>query len=136
MREFILDVSIIIKWFKTSKEAKVEESQQFLSDFLKDKIKIFIPPVALMEFINVAVYDKSLTSDRWKINITEFLKLSIPVVDFDGKLYLSAFEIAKQFEISAYDASYIAVAKHFKTEFITADDKLVKKVNLPFVKAL
>jgi len=42
--------------------------------------------------------------------------------------------LGKRYKITAYDANYIALAKKLHIDFVTADKKLVKKVNLSYVK--
>ena len=46
-------------------------------------------------------------------------------------------EIAYRYNITFYDASYIALAQELGLQFITADQKLYNKVeNLSFIKVL
>lgn len=45
--------------------------------------------------------------------------------------------LAESYNISIYDATFIALAQEFNCDFITADEKLGNKVkNLKFVKLL
>ena len=47
-----------------------------------------------------------------------------------------ALDIAMKYDISSYDASYVALAEYLKKPFFTADDKLLKKVKSKFVFGL
>ncbi len=44
--------------------------------------------------------------------------------------------ISRDFKITVYDASYIALAQDLKINFLTADQKLKDRVKLPFIKLL
>jgi len=44
--------------------------------------------------------------------------------------------IALSFDISSYDASYLALAEELKIPFITADQKLINKVESKFLVSL
>ena len=49
----------------------------------------------------------------------------------------SAISIAYQFDITIYDAYFVALAKELKFTFVTADEKLYNKIKkLDFVKLL
>lgn len=73
-------------------------------------------------------------------SIKTFLKdlqdanLKIETVNF--KLLEEATVIAKKYKTSLYDAVYISLAKQKKCQFVTADQKLIAKVKLSFMKLL
>lgn len=136
MKTYIFDTSVIIKWYKSYKEDRVEKAHDCLSSYLNNKIRICIPAVAVFEFINIAIYDRSLPASLWQKNIESFFSLNLEIYDANERLAEETFKIGKKYDISSYDASYIALAKMQKFDFITADIKLVKGVNLSYVKAL
>lgn len=136
MKKILLDSSVIIKWFKSEKENKVEEAEQYLVDFLDDKIKIFVSQLTLLEIINSALYDKFVPFEAWKKNIEFFFGLNIQIIPLDEDSFFELFIIGHKYQITSYDASYIALAKELQIDFVTADIKLAAKVKLPFVKLL
>ncbi|GAF88140.1 unnamed protein product [marine sediment metagenome] len=56
--------------------------------------------------------------------------------EVNKKLLTKANFYAQKFNLSIYDASYIALAKVEKAILITADGKLARKIKLSFVKML
>lgn len=131
----VLDTSVTFKWFE-EKEKGHTEATEILGQHNLGKEKIIAPDLLLYEMTN-AWSTKSYNTisqvirnlkllDKWKLG---FIKLEI--TDFK-----KAAEYSKKYKISVYDASYIALAQKKKCDFITADQKLVEKVNLTFVKTL
>ena len=57
-------------------------------------------------------------------------------IELDEELTLATVTLVRKYHISFYDAAYVALAKSLQCDLITADKKLVKAVNLPFVKLL
>ena len=57
------------------------------------------------------------------------------IVDLRYKMK-DVIKASRQNRISAYDASYVTLARLLNVDLITADKKLKEKVNLSFVKLL
>ncbi|MFL6259261.1 MAG: type II toxin-antitoxin system VapC family toxin [Thermoanaerobaculia bacterium] len=54
---------------------------------------------------------------------------SLPLLSTAGsELFTSAFNLALDLGISAYDASYLALAQKLSAPMITADEKLIRKL--------
>lgn len=131
----VLDTSVTFKWFEEGEKGHIEATK-ILEQHNLGKEKIIAPDLLLYEMTNAwstkSYYTVSQVIrnlkllDKWKLG---FIKLEI--TDFK-----KATEYSKKYKISVYDASYIALARKKKCDFITADQKLVEKVNLPFVKTL
>lgn len=90
----------------------------------------------LYELGNILSYKTTLDlkeiKKAWKI----FLSYKLPIFKPDEKLIEEAIELSKLYNVTVYDAYYAVLAKQKKCRFITADEKFVKTVNLPFVKML
>jgi len=136
MKTVILDTSVVIKWFKSKGEDKIKDAKQYLLDYSNKRIDIYISPITVFEFLNISINDAYLPPQRWQENIQKLINLSLKTINFDVNLLKTTYLLGKRYQISAYDASYIALAQSLKADFITADKKLVKKVKLPYVKAL
>ncbi|OGK10205.1 hypothetical protein A2767_02020 [Candidatus Roizmanbacteria bacterium RIFCSPHIGHO2_01_FULL_35_10] len=136
MRTLILDSSVIIKWFKFKDESKVKEAKYFLTEFRNKKLRIIISQLTYFELLNISAFDSNIPVNEWQNIIQVLFDIDFTLLSLTYNLAQDTYSIAKKFKISAYDASYIALAKTHKVDFITADQKLVTKVDLPFVKLL
>lgn len=136
MKKIVLDSSVIIKWFKSEQEKNLEQALGYLTDYSNKKINIYIPAIAIFELINTAEFDTSLPEKRWKLSFKKFFELRLETIPIDELLSQEIYDLGRKYYISAYDASYVALAKRLGSDFITADQRLVNKLGFPFVKSL
>ena len=86
------------------------------------------------EVLNALKYAKLFKKDEL-IMVSKSLTLyGFRLYPLTGKLAERTVEIAMEKDITIYDASYVALAKEQKAKLYTADEKLIRKVNLDFVK--
>lgn len=120
----VIDASIVIKWF--SEEPHSDKAMKLKFDYLEKRIDFIIPDLLFYEVANVLRYNK--LNERL---ITDSLD-SIFVLNIDTKLVNKAIisnsvRKAIKYNISVYDAAYVALAELFDCELITADEKLINK---------
>lgn len=127
MPTIIVDASVVIKWFKKKGEEKTKEAEKYLQEFLERKIKIAVPALLFYEIVNIASFDTTVTSNHWQ-NIFEVLcAMPFEVYPPDKFLVKEIYEMAKTAKISAYDASYLTLAKRLETVLVTSDKELILK---------
>jgi predicted nucleic acid-binding protein len=68
-------------------------------------------------------YDARLARD----NLEDLSKLALTSIPTE-LLFRSAFELAREYNISAYDAVYMSLARSTGTDLVTADKRLVRQV--------
>jgi len=135
MDKFVLDASIALKWF-FPQEKDSEIAQKILRKIKKGQIKAIAPQIFFFEVINVIKTKAKSTSNDMLGVINKIFSLNLISEKVDLSLLKRANLYAQKFNLSIYDASYIALADINKATFITADEKMARKVNLKFVKSL
>ena len=130
----VLDSSVITKWYFDEEQ---NEQAQHLRDLHKqNSLLINAPLLLLSELGNIFVNKKVTEINFFKESITTLLDLNVKLVE-TGNLLDEIFEISLKFKLSFYDATYVALAKSLKCNFVTADKKLVSATKtLKFVKLL
>ncbi|MDA1317188.1 MAG: type II toxin-antitoxin system VapC family toxin [bacterium] len=133
MNNIVLDASIIIKWFQKEREEQLEEAEILWKKQLNQDVSINIPSILFYELYNHLARNP-------KTDIASVIKLirqsNLIEIELNEELILTTVALVRIYHISFYDATYVALAKSLHCELITADKKLVKAVNLPFVKLL
>lgn len=131
----IVDASVAFKWFLNNEE-DIDQALTILTLHQNEQNIILVPDLLFYELANAWVTKTALTVKGIKtfLNDLQNINLKIGVVNFD--LLNQAAVLSKKYKISLYDATYLALAKQKKCLLITADQKLIGKVNLPFVKLL
>lgn len=131
----VLDTSVIFKWFSTNEDNE-DKALSLLSAHQDQKNIILVPNLLLYELANAWATKASLPLASIKTFLKDLQDANLKIETVNFKLLEKAAIIAKKYKTSLYDAVYIALAKQKKCQLITADEKLVEKVKLPFIKPL
>jgi predicted nucleic acid-binding protein len=132
MKKIVLDASIAVKWFFTESDSEIALKIQ--KKIEKGNFKVYVPQIFFFEVINVLKTKASTTTDYVKKAVKIIFSLPLKSNKVNEKLFKRANFYAQKYNLSIYDASYIALAKILNINLITADKKLFNKVNLDFVK--
>ena len=91
----------------------------------------------IYEIANALRYNKFLKESDVKEAIKSILSLGINIVVPNRRVLESAISLAYRFNITFYDAYFVALAKELNFEYITADEELYKKTRtIGFIKLL
>jgi predicted nucleic acid-binding protein len=131
----VLDTSVIIKWFIEERGSK--RALIWLKRHIKGTEKILVPSLFFYEIANVLRYKKELPlNEIWKV-IEYLFRLNLKVEEANPELIMRAVLLAREKEISVYDAVFVALANFYHISFYTADKELYEKIkDFDFVKLL
>ena len=119
---FVVDTSFVLAYLMPDeKEQGVEE---MFSKFEENKINFVSPYLLLYETMNglrSAVVQKRLSPKQAELLLDSFLNIGILFEKVDEKQVLG---LALNKSITAYDASYIWLAKSKKVKLLTLDETL------------
>ncbi len=127
MNALVLDASVAAKWaVPSAQEPLTVESVQLLKRYTAGELNFIVPDVFWAEVGNVLW--KGVRQRRWSqaianratVDMTNCNFLTVSSLD----LLAEALEIAFAHDRSVYDCLYVALAIQFKTEMITADERL------------
>lgn len=137
MESIVVDSSVVMKIFV--EEAYSENAYSLFNRLIEKKPPVFyVPDLLYIECANVFIkyikrYNYPVTLAKDNLKYLSALPLSpVPV----NKFFNNAFELANELNITAYDASYLFLAKRLDCLFITSDKKLLDKVKGRFKKVL
>lgn len=132
----IIDTSVIIKWLLPDEDDLI--ALQIKQDFDENKLTIIIPHLTYYEIGNVlktAIKRERISEYSAKKLYNAFIDLKFTVYA-TKKIFTLALSKSIDFDISVYDASYIALAEYLQIPFLTTDKKLLNKVKSNFVTDL
>jgi len=134
MRKLVLDASVALKWFFQEKNSDLAEI--LLKQIKKDEIKVFVPQIFFFELVNaVKTKAKSTPKDVLEV-INKIFSLKLNSEKINRELLAKANFYAQKYDLTIYDASYLALARALEINFITADEKLRGEVKLKLIKIL
>lgn len=133
----IIDASVLAKWFLPhEEESKI--ALKIKEDFTANLASIALPSLVFYEISNLlksAVLRSRLDREKALKIYQDFLELDFEIY-ITNKLLLNSLEIAMRYDISSYDASYVALAHYLQIPLFTSDQKLLRKAESRFVKNL
>ncbi len=129
MKELVIDASVILKWYLPDEEF-AQKALNILHRHVSGETALYAPTILPYEILNALL----VAEKRGRVNegVTQnaynaFLDLEIsflnPFLDYQGVISL-----ARSFNRSVYDASYLAVAENRNFDFVTGDKRLYNAV--------
>ena len=82
----------------------------------------------IYEVANVLRYKNHLSAEDVRRSVQDIYDLDINIIPVTADLVASAIRLARQYDLSVYDASFVACADHAGAPLITADDALFRKM--------
>lgn len=131
MEQVVLDTSVVAKLFL--EEEGSEMALKIKDDHVSNKIEILLPSLTRYELINILKY-KKFDKEEIKEALEVIRDYGFLMIEPTDSITNKIAEICVDYDISAYDATYVALAQHVTSTLYTADKKLIKSVKLPFVK--
>jgi predicted nucleic acid-binding protein len=134
--KYVLDASVGLKIVMN--ETDTDKAFRVRDDFRNSVIELIAPDYYVIEAAH------ALTKAERRGFVTEpgilwdDLMLDCPDLFHSIPLMVRAIEISRQFRHAAYDCLYVALAEREGCELLTADQKLINKLQgaLPFIKSL
>lgn len=126
MKRFVLDTSVVVKWFSEEKDS--DKARKLLKSFEEKKIEIILPALVKYELANAFLKGKQLSYPEAKIALETFYNLSLLFVEETLDLAKDSYLLGKKLNLSYYDACFLALAKSQKASLITANPKHQKRI--------
>ncbi len=119
MRHLVLDASVVVRWFRTPVEPT---GRALRSEFESGRIAVTIPGLLFLELLNVA-------GRQWRWREEKLLEFA---EELDGtKFELLDPDLGRVANwvargLTAYDASYVALAEQLDVPLITVDRAILE----------
>jgi predicted nucleic acid-binding protein len=127
-RVWVVDASVGVKPYLP--EDLSESAKRLFRTLRAGKVDLFVPDLFDSECANIFVkYVRRFNTPPAHARKSLMNLRSLPLLSTSGsELFTSAFNLALDHGISAYDASYLALAQKLSAPVITADEKLIRKL--------
>lgn len=130
----IIDTSVTVKWFY--EEAETAKALRLFEGIMGHTIRAVVPDLLFYEFANVLKTKGRADRTKTESALATLHELPWTVIAPDQHFISHALQVAEQYGISVYDASYVALAFEWDVPLITADERLVRLVGGPTVQLL
>ncbi|MBI2756155.1 MAG: type II toxin-antitoxin system VapC family toxin [Chloroflexi bacterium] len=126
VRELVVDTSVLVKWFSDAEEVLHAEARALEDGYTAGVLAITVPPLAFLELLNVAARRWRWGADRLDRMAERLDRTGFRVQQPDLR---NAARWVSQ-GLSAYDASYVALAEERRTVVVSADHRLLSVAGL------
>lgn len=125
----LLDSSVILKWFLN--EDGTAEAINYRRLSKRGRVDVAIAEFSFYEIANVLRFNKNISQEKVHRAIRDVAQAGLPILPFDITALHIAVENAYEYDISIYDAYFVAQADLEGMRLVTADERLAAKVNDP-----
>jgi len=122
----VLDASVVLKWFVAENDS--DKAVWLREEYYLGERDIIVPDLLLFEVSNALRYNSGFKVGEIKESIQTLFDMGIEIVTPTYSLLERTISMARNFDITCYDATYLALAEALEFKFITADEKLYKKI--------
>jgi predicted nucleic acid-binding protein len=133
--QYVIDTSVAFKW--AIAETDSDKAIELRDDYRKGIHELLAPDLFPTEIANsllVAERRGRIQPGDWPTFFNDIMRYC-PILHAAVANLVRSYEIASLIRASIYDSLYVALAESNSCEFVTADDKLVRKAHphFPFV---
>lgn len=139
MNRIVIDASVILKWYLAD-EKYSHVALGLLDKYISYELEIFAPSLLEYEVLNGLIIARKrgrIHKEKVIAAVEGFLSLEIEQKDISS-FYPKVMHFSESYNLSAYDASYLAMADEEGILLVTADENLYERVkkDLKWVKWL
>jgi predicted nucleic acid-binding protein len=125
---FILDSSVIVKWFSTSGEADTKSALWLRQALFENRCRITIPDLVLYELGNALRFNQNYRAEDVIAAIHSLLDMNLIILAVEPGVVVYSVQLAFQHAVTLYDAYFLALAAKSDYALVTADYKFHQKV--------
>jgi predicted nucleic acid-binding protein len=117
----VVDTSVLIKWFKRRDEEFLKEARRLLREIEAHQVQVHVPALLLYEVGNILLLKSRLGPAALDAAIERLQGLPVVVAPPATPLLKRAARLGRQFSLTFYDASFLALDVELDCPFVTAD---------------
>ncbi len=130
MQQLVVDASIVVKWFIQEKFSDL--ALTIRDSFVEGQLRLLSPSLLPYEVLNALKYSKLFLPSELELAMTALDNYSFVLVPLNGSYAQSVVALAQNYDLSIYDAAYVALADILDIRGYSADIRLVNKVSKDF----
>jgi predicted nucleic acid-binding protein len=119
--EAVLDASVVLKWFAAEERGTIE-ARKFRDAYASGRLVVVVPALLCIEILNVA-------GRRWKWNADDLLELAQALSNLMFEVVEPQLQTVAPWVgrgLSAYEATYVALAEERGLVLVTDDETIIK----------
>jgi len=128
MRSFVLDTSVILKWFSEFEESDLDRALQLRQAMGEGTVFFIVPDLLFYELANTLRHNPNFSMKDVEQAVQSVFEMELEVKGVDQQVMADAISLAFTHHLTVYDAYFVALARKERKPFITADYRLMDRV--------
>lgn len=125
---YVLDASVAVKWFAVTAETDRDRALSLRQRHVTGATRLAVPGSFALEVVNALRFSHRF-GERELIRAVESMEaLELEVYSIDYDLLRGTVAIASAYQLTLYDAVYVALAERRGLPLLTADEALTQKM--------
>lgn len=131
MQSIIVDTSVVAKWFSEEGEEDYQKARRIVTLIQQEEIHLVCPRIIFIELANGLKLGKHHDRESLFKSIQSLQSLTSEIVDLIE--YERVLDLMYTYDLTSYDAIFVALAEVRKVPLITADYRHHKKSISPHI---
>jgi len=119
----VLDASVGVKWFSAKAEQSLRQALQIRDGHVAGDLQVLVPDLFYYEVANAIVHKKHIPADAVQSAVASLFALGLQTASVETALLETSTGLARKFDITVYDACYVALAKQAECPLVTANPR-------------
>jgi predicted nucleic acid-binding protein len=128
MKGFVLDTSVVLKWFSEFGETDLPQAIQLRQAMLDGSVLFTVPELLFYELSNALRYNPNFSSRDVQEALDSVIDMGLVVKGVDKRVMADAISIAFKYGVTVYDAYFLALSRVERKPLIIADYKFAEKI--------
>ncbi|MCX5914889.1 MAG: type II toxin-antitoxin system VapC family toxin [Deltaproteobacteria bacterium] len=128
MKGFVLDTSVILKWFSELEEGDLDRALQLRQSMLGGAVFFVVPELLFYELANALRHNPNFSMKDVEQAVHSVFEMGLDVRGVNEQVMGEAISLAFKYKLTVYDAYFLALSKKEGKPFITADYRFTGRV--------
>ena len=125
---YVVDASVGVKWFVREREADREVALALRQRHIEGATCMIVPELFLLEVPNAIKTGRKSTEEELAEVLTTLADLDVQVEQHTQRVLRKTNAVAWAYNLTWYDAVYVALAETMGFPCVTADEALLRKM--------
>lgn len=128
MKRHVLDTSVVIKWFSEHGEDDLVGALALRQGIIEGAVAVIVPDLLLYELANALRCNPRFNVGDVAQAIQSVIDMGFDIKSVETAVLGQSIEMAFKFNITVYDAYFLALAQSEEKQLITADYKMAGRM--------
>jgi predicted nucleic acid-binding protein len=126
--EYIVDTSVVLKWFVSEDGADIEVARALRDDHVGGRCSLFAPDFMLLELANSLKSGRRFSAPEVGLILRSLRHLELQIEPVRWETLNHAVAIASRYRTAVYDSYFLARAIESGATLVSADDAFLRRV--------